>query len=118
MLTNSLPTNYNLLTTFDYKDTAMDLSQILQAILAFVFVLGLMFITLWLLKFCQQKGLNCHLGKCFGDESKIKILEHRHLDAKNSIVLIEYKSEEFLLLLGASTNLLLKQTAKETSSHD
>ncbi len=96
----------------------MDFSQIFQSLLAFIFVLGLMFVTLWLIKFCQHKGLNCRLSKCFGTGSRIKIVEQRRLDAKTSVVLIEYGAEEFLLLLGPTSNLVLKQAPKEADTHE
>lgn len=93
----------------------MDFSQILQTLSAFIFVLGLMFITLWLIKFCQQKGLNYRLGKCFNDTSRIKILEYKRLDTKTSMVLISYDNDEFLILLGATSNILLKQNSQKAS---
>ena len=87
----------------------MDTAQIFQAFLALIFVLGLLLLTLWLIKYAQQKGLNCKLSKSFAGKSKIKIIEQRRLDIKNSVVLIEYENEDFLLLLGQQNNLLLKQ---------
>ena len=96
----------------------MEFDQIFQTIIAFVFVLGLLFITLWLIKYCQQKGLNCRLTKCFNDNSRIKVIEFRRLDPKNSIVLTECDNEEFFILLGSSSNLILKQNQKEVSSHE
>ena len=96
----------------------MEFTQIFQSVLAFIFVLGLLFITLWLIKFCQQKGLNCKLAKCFNDNYRIKIIEHRRLDPKNSIILTECDNEEFFILLGSSSNLILKQNKKKVSSHE
>ena len=96
----------------------MEFTQIFQSIIAFVFVLGLLFVTLWLIKFCQQKGLNCKLVKCFNDNCRIKVTELRRLDPKNSIVLVECDEEEFFILLGSSSNLILKQDKKKVSSHE
>lgn len=87
----------------------MEAIQFFQAFLALIFVLGLLLLTLWLIKYAQQKGLNCKLGKSFAQKAKIKIIEQRRLDIRNSVVLIEYDNEDFLLLLGAQNNLLLKQ---------
>lgn len=88
----------------------MDFSQIFSAILAFIFVLGLMFITLWLIKYCQQKGLNCKLNHCFNNNKRLKIIEHHRIDIKTSVVLLQYDKYEFLLLLGASSNTILHQS--------
>lgn len=91
----------------------MNYVQILQTLLAFVFVLGLMFITLWLIKYCQQKGINCRLNRCFTQNKRIKILEQHRLDMKNSIVLLEYDNNEFLLLLTSSSCTIINQTKKK-----
>lgn len=88
----------------------METAQIFQAFLALIFVLGLLLLTLWLIKYAQQKGLNCRLGKSFAAKAKIKILEQRRLDIRNSVVLLQYENENFLLLLGQQNNLVLKQT--------
>ena len=117
-MTNALLRNYNLHEQVVIGNDYMDMGQIFQALLAFIFVLGLMFITLWLIKFCQTKGLNCRIGKCFGNDNRIKILERHRLDSKNSLALIEYDQEEFLLLLGSSSNQLLRQNRKGPSAHD
>ncbi len=92
----------------------MDYIQFFQALLALIFVLGLLLITLWIIKTCQQKGLSGKLGKCFKSGNKINLVEYRRIDAKNSTVVLEYDGEEFFILLGANDALLLKQ--KETSA--
>lgn len=94
----------------------MNAPQLLQAILAFIFVLGLLFITLWLIRFCQQKGLNCQIIKPFKTAKKIKIIEHHRIDIKNSLVLFECLNEEFLILAGQNSNILLKQTKNKRKS--
>ena len=104
-MTNALLRNYNLHEQVIIGNDYMDMGQFFQALLAFIFVLGLMFITLWLIKFCQTKGLNCRIGKCFGNDNR-------------TLALIEYDQEEFLLLLGSSSNQLLRQNRKGPSAHD
>lgn len=94
----------------------MDTVQFFQAFSALIFVLGLLLLTLWLIKYAQQKGLNCRLGKSFTSKTKIKILEQRRLDIKNSVVLLQYEDEDFLLLLGQQNNLLLKQNKHHEES--
>ena len=91
----------------------MEFSQILLAFLALVFVLGLMFITLWLIKFCQQKGINYRINYCLKKGKRIKIIENQRLDIKNSVILLECDNQEFLILLGSNSNTILNQTPKK-----
>ena len=88
----------------------MEFSQLLQAILAFVFVLGLMFLTLWLIKICQQKGALLKFGKCLNKNSRINILERHRLDIKNSVVLLKCDNTEYLVIVGEKSHTLLQQT--------
>lgn len=90
----------------------MDFSQIFQAFLALLFVLGLLFVTLWLIKYCQHKGIVCQLGNKLKSKNKIKIIEHHRIDVKNSLLLIQDNTSEYLLLIGANNNLLLNQHTK------
>lgn len=98
----------------------MDYTQIFQAFVALIFVLGLLLITLWLIKFCQRKGACSHLGKCFSGHAGIKIIEQRRLDIKNTLAVVEYDSAEYFLLLGSAANLLLNRTPvnKKDASDD
>lgn len=95
----------------------MDFGQIFQAVLALVFVLGLLLVTLWFIKLCQQKGLSCRLGKTGLPSKRLTIVEQRRIDAKNTVVLVKCDSEEFLILLG-STNLLLQTYPAKVPAHD
>ncbi len=91
----------------------MEFSQILGAFLALTFVLGLMFITLWLIKLCQQKGINYRINSCLKKGKRIKIIENHRIDIKNSVVLLECDNQEFLILLGNNSNTVLNQTPKK-----
>ena len=88
----------------------MEFSQLLQTVLAFVFVLGLMFITLWLIKLCQQKGNLINFGKHLNKKNRIKIIERQRLDMKNSVVLLQCDNVEYLAVVGEGSHLLLQQT--------
>ena len=88
----------------------MEFSQFLQTILAFIFVLGLMFITLWFIKICQQKGSLINFGKCLNKKSRINILERHRLDIKNSAVLLRCDNTEYLVLIGEKSHTILQQT--------
>ena len=95
---------------------SMEWVQILQAVLALMFVIGLLLLTLWLLKYCQQKGLKCRLLKNHKTDSRIEVMEIRRLDAKNTIFIVRCDQSEYSLLLGANNNLLLSVTKVE--NHD
>ena len=88
----------------------MEYSQLLQTVLAFIFVLGLMFITLWLIKLCQQKSILLNIGKHINKKAKIKIIERHRIDMKNSVVLMQYDNIEYLTIIGEGSHLLLQQT--------
>ena len=88
----------------------MEISQLLQTVIAFVFVLGLMFLTLWLIKICQQKGALIKFGKCLKQNSRISVLERHRLDVKNSAVLLKCDNTEYLVIIGEKSHTLLQQT--------
>lgn len=88
----------------------MEPSQLLQAVLAFIFVLGLMFLTLWLIKICQQKGSLIKFSKCLNKNSRINIIERHRLDIKNSVVLLKCDNTEHLVIVGEKSHTILQQT--------
>ena len=88
----------------------MEFSHLLQAVLAFIFVLGLMFLTLWLIKICQQKGSLIKFSKCLNKSFRINIIERHRLDIKNSVVLLKCDNTEYLVLIGEKSHTLLQQT--------
>lgn len=85
----------------------MDSILFLQAFLSLAFVIGLVFVVFWLIKFLESKSIrNPFLKKNVGD-NHLKILEAKRLDARNTLTLVRCDEEEYLLLLGNSQNLLL-----------
>lgn len=88
----------------------MEFSQLLQTILAFIFVLGLMFITLWFIKICQQKGTLIKIGKCLNKSSRISIAERCRIDIKNSAVLLKCDGCEYFVIIGEKCHTVLHQT--------
>lgn len=86
----------------------MDFMLFLQAILALCFVLGLVLVVFWLMKWCEQKGLSNPLLKKINPSGRLAVIESKRLDAKNTLVLARCDKEEYLLLLGNSQNLLLQ----------
>lgn len=90
----------------------MEWHSILQAVLALVFVIGLLLLTLWLAKYCETKGAKCRLFQKFSDSRRLEIIETRRLDGKNTLALVKCDETEYLLLLGTSSNLLLKENPR------
>ena len=88
----------------------MEFSQLLQALLAFIFVLGLMFTTLWFIKICQQKGSLVKFGKYLNKNSRIQIIERQRLDVKNSAILLKCDNTEYLIITGKKSHTILQQT--------
>ena len=88
----------------------MEWHQILHALLSLIFVIGLLFLTLWVFKFCEQKGLKSKFIKNIKTGQRIDILEKKAIDSRNQIILIRADKTEYLVLLGSSGNLLLKTT--------
>lgn len=82
--------------------------QILHAALSLIFVIGLLFLTLWIFKYCEQKGLKSKLIKNLRTGRRLSILEKKPLDARSQLVLVRADDTEYLLLLGASGSLLLE----------
>lgn len=85
----------------------MDFVVLLQAVLALIFVIGLVFIVFGLIKFCEVKGIKNPLLKKLSVPAKLSVLETKRLDARNTLVVARYEEEEYVLLLGNAQNLLL-----------
>ncbi len=86
----------------------MDIWSVVQAFLALVFVLGLMFVTLGAVKYLQLRGSGVWFKKLQSRE-RILIEERKKLDTKTALVLLRKDNTEFLLLTGAGGNLLLEK---------
>jgi flagellar biogenesis protein FliO len=95
----------------------MDTPHILQAVISFVFVLGLMFVTLWFIKYCRQKGWECRLPPNLKGRKRLKLIERQNIDIKSSVVLFSCDQDEFLVLLGDGNSQVLRHSTKDTA-HD
>ena len=85
----------------------MDFFVILKAVLAFVFVLGLLFVKLWGLKFLQTKIPSCKSFKKLSQKQRIEVLEIKKISAKNTLFLLRKDDKEYFVLSGGEQNLLL-----------
>lgn len=98
----------------------MEWMHIFQAVLSLIFVIGLLLLTVWFFKYCEQKGLKSRFAAKLKAGSRINIVEIRRLDAKSALLLVECGDTEYLILNGANTALLLhsKPISREPSAND
>ncbi|MBQ9235690.1 MAG: hypothetical protein IJ184_04415 [Alphaproteobacteria bacterium] len=86
------------------------MEQIITAVLSLVFVLGLVLIVVWLLKWLQLKGADLSFCHSFNAPKLIKIIEQRRLDHQHQIVIFETQNHRYLLIIGGKSPLLLSDT--------
>lgn len=86
----------------------MEWSHLLHAVLSLVFVIGLLLLTVYFFKYCEQKGLKSQFVKRLKSGSRINIVESRRLEAGNFLYLIECDNTEYLILSSAGSSLLLR----------
>lgn len=80
----------------------MEWALFFKAVLSLAFVLGLLLLTLWAIKYLEVNSVKCRLFKKLADQRRLNVLETKRLDAKNSLVLVKCDDKEYLLLLGNS----------------
>ena len=86
----------------------MEWIMLLKTVLALAFVLGLLLLTLWVVKYCELKGGKNLFMRKLQENQRLSVVEIRRIDARNSVVLIRRDETEHLLLLGSTQNLLLE----------
>lgn len=86
----------------------MEWTMIFKAVLALAFVLGLLLLTLWLIKYCEIHGTKNRFMKKLNAHQRINIIETKRLDAKNTLVLFARDEVEHLVLLGNTQNLVVE----------
>lgn len=98
----------------------MEWTHIFQAVLSLIFVIGLLLLTVWFFKYCEQKGLKSRFAAKLKAGSRINIVETRRLDAKSTLFLVECGNTEYFILNGANSALLLhsKPIFREPSAND
>jgi len=92
----------------------MDWAHIIQAILSLIFVIGLLLLSLWTFKYCENKGVKSRFMRKLKADSRLDVMEYKRIDNKNALVLLRCDSQEFLALLGTTDNILhpLEKTTK------
>ena len=91
----------------------MSLGLLLQAILSLVFVLGLLFITLWAVKYIETNSTSKRFFNKLNSKRRLEILEIKRIDSRNSLVLIRRDETEHLLLVGTSAQVIEKDIKQD-----
>lgn len=88
----------------------MELALFFKAVLSLAFVLGLLLLTLWAIKYLEVNAGKARFLKKLAAERRIDVVEMKKIDAKNSLVLVRCDDREHLLVLG-NTNLVVESMA-------
>ncbi len=86
----------------------MEITLIIKAVLTLVFVLGLLFLTVWALKYCELKSANNRLFNKIRNHRRLEVIESNRIDLRNSLVLVRRDNTEHLLLLSPSGSTLIE----------
>lgn len=102
------------------KGAEMGVWGVMHAVLALAFVLGLLFLTLWFIKYLQLKTPKSRLFQKLQAEQRIEVIETKRLDTKNTLILIRKDDKEFMFVTGTAGNLLLEAgtIVKKAKKHD
>ena len=92
----------------------MEIALIIKAVLTLVFVLGLLFLTVWGLKYCELKSANNRIFNKIRTHRRLDVIENNRIDLRNSLVLVRRDNTEHLLLLSPSGNMLIESRTVAT----
>lgn len=85
----------------------MDALVFLQAVLALCFVLGLMCVSVWLVKYCETKGRGSLFFKKMKVSNRLAVVESKRLDARNVMTIVRCDDTEYVLVLNGQQSVLL-----------
>lgn len=88
----------------------MDIDQYVRFVMALVTVLALIFVVLWLLKRVGMAGMAA--GGPKSRRRRLSVVEAVALDTRRRLVLVRRDGVEYLLLLGASGDLVVESGVK------
>ncbi len=86
----------------------MEWTHVFHAVLSLIFVIGLLFLTVYIFKLAEQKGLRSRFAAKLRSGGRLNLIESRRLDAANTLFLVECDQTEYLILCGSGFGLLLK----------
>ena len=94
--------------------------EVLHAVLALVLVLGLLLLTVWVIKFLQVKAAGCGMLQKMAAKDRVRIVEQKRIDAKTKLVLFTKDDCDFLVMIANGQSLLLdkKDNAGKAENHD
>lgn len=94
--------------------------EVLHAVLALVLVLGLLLLTVWVIKFLQVKAAGCGMLQKMVVKDRVRIVEQKRIDAKTKLLLFTKDDCEFLVMIANGQSLLLdkKDNAGKAENHD
>lgn len=101
----------------------MDFILLIKAIVSLLFVLGLLFLTLWAIKYIELHSASSRFFKKINGKKRLEIVEIKRIDARNTLVLVRRDNQEHLLLIGPSSqiienNIPAQEQNNEGQNHD
>lgn len=96
----------------------MDFLLILKAVAALLFVLGLLFITLWAVKYIEIHSASNRFFKKINKKRRLEIVEIKRIDGRNALVLVRRDDKEHLLLIGPSSQIIETDIDTKGQNHD
>lgn len=85
----------------------MEWTHLFHAFLSLLFVIGLLLLTVYFFKYCEQKGLKSQFIRSLKSGSRINVVETKRLDARCSLYLVRCDDTEYLFLANSGSGLLL-----------
>ena len=84
----------------------MDFILLIKAVVSLLFVLGLLFITLWTIKYIELHSASSRFFKKLNNKKRLEVVEIKRIDGRNALVLIRRDDKEHLLLIGPSSQII------------
>ena len=94
----------------------MELITILKAVLSLAFVIGLLLVTLWLIKYFQIKLQKHSLIRNLHKNNRLEIIENKKVDSKNALLLIRRDETEHLILLNPTQGQIIETNINRPAS--
>lgn len=89
----------------------MQATSYMTSFLGLIFVIGLIFILLWLLKYISENAQKCKLFENLNKDKRLKIIEAKRLDSKNTLMIIKQDDNEHLIITG-NNNIIIEKNIK------
>lgn len=96
----------------------MDFILLVKAIVSLLFVLGLLFLTLWGIKYIEIHSATGRFFKKLNDKRRLEVVEIKRIDSRNALVLVRRDDKEHLLLVGPSSQIIENNICTEGQNHE